>query len=83
MEEEFILQVESAKKEFDGNKEKLKELSQEAFTRSLESARELTKKIKGRLAQTRINYLMLDYFRDSAAGCNMPYDQSLIERIGK
>ena len=74
MEDEFIQQVETAKKEYSGNQETLKTLSQEAFTRSLNAARELTEKIKADMPQRRINYLMLDYFRDAAAGCNMPYE---------
>lgn len=74
LEDELIQQVEAAKKEYDGNNDKLKALSQEAFTRSVDTAKAVTAKIKGQLPQTRINFLMLDYFRDSAAGCGMPYD---------
>ena len=67
----------SDKKEYDGNDEKLKALSQEAFERSIAAARDLTAKIKAKLPSTRINYLMLDYFRDSADMCGMPYDLKL------
>ena len=74
MEDELIAQVETAKKEYDGNDEKLKALSQEAFTRSIEAAKQVTAKIRKAIPQTRINYLMLDYFRDSAEGCGMPHD---------
>ena len=74
MEDEFLQQVEAVKKEYDGNQETLKDLSQEAFTRSLDAARVLIEKIKADIPQRRINFLMLDYFRDAAAGCNMPYD---------
>lgn len=74
LEDELIQQVEAAKKEYDGNESKLKDLSQEAFTRSMEAARRVTETIKKELSKTKINYLMLDYFRDSAAGCGMPYE---------
>ena len=77
MEDELIQQVEQAKSEYDGNDEKLKALSQEAFERSIAAARDLTAKIKAKLPSTRINYLMLDYFRDSADMCGMPYDLKL------
>lgn len=77
MEDELIQQVEQAKSEYDGNDEKLKALSQEAFERSIAAARDLTVKIKAKLPSTRINYLMLDYFRDSADMCGMPYDLKL------
>lgn len=73
LENELIQQVEEAKKSYDGNEENLKKLSQEAFERSIAAAGALTAKIKGQLPETKINYLMLDYFRDSAAGCGMPY----------
>lgn len=74
LEDELIQQVEAAKKEYDGNESKLKDLSQEAFARSMEAAKGVTDRIKKELSKTRINFLMLDYFRDSAAGCGMPYE---------
>ena len=39
-----------------------------------EAAKQVTAKIRKAIPQTRINYLMLDYFRDSAEGCGMPHD---------
>ena len=77
MEDEFIQQAEDAKKNYDGNNEKLREFSQEAFDRSIAAARDLTSKIKAKLPDTKINYLMLDYFRDSSDMCGMPYDLKL------
>ena len=74
MEDEFIERTEEERKNYDGNNQRLKEFSQEAFTRSMEKARELTGKIKREIPQKRINYLMLDYFKDSASGCGMPYN---------
>lgn len=74
MEDEFIEQVSESKKNYDGNEDKLKVISQYAFTRSADKAKELTERIKKEIPQRRINYLMLDYFKDSAAGCGMPYN---------
>ena len=74
LEDELIQQVAAAEKEYDGNQDKLKKLSQEAFSRSVAAAKDITSRIKKKIPDTRINYLMLDYFRDSAAGCGMPYD---------
>lgn len=73
MENELIDEVELAKKQYDGNDDKLKKLSQDAFERSISAAKEITERIKKLIPQTRINYLMFDYFRDSAEGCGMSY----------
>lgn len=71
LEDEFIEQVENSKKIYKGDEKQLAELSQEAFERSLAAAKELISSIKKQLPSTRINYLMLDYFRNSSAGCGM------------
>ncbi|HML36334.1 MAG TPA: carcinine hydrolase/isopenicillin-N N-acyltransferase family protein [Bacillota bacterium] len=75
LEDELIERVEEAKKTYEGDQRQLTALSMEAFERSLATAKELTETIKKRLPSTRINYLMLDYFRNSAAGCGMDYDR--------
>lgn len=74
LEDEFIEQVQAAKQEYNGDVEALKSLSQDAFSRTMEAAKALIGRIKKELPQTKINDLMLDYFRDSAAGCGMSYD---------
>ena len=71
LEDEFIQQVEAAKKAYQGDVKQLARLSEETFERGLSAAKELIQTIKNQLASTRINYLMLDYFRDSSAGCGM------------
>jgi len=74
LEDELIQKAEEAEKRFDGDTEKLKKISQEAFDRSMDIARQVTEKIKKDIPSTRINYLLLDYFKDAAEGCGMPYD---------
>ena len=78
LEDELIEQVEDIKKNFDGDISGLKILSKDAFNRSLELTKTITNEIIGKLPSTKINYLMLDYFRDSAEGCGMKYDEDLI-----
>lgn len=74
MEDELIEQAEYVQKTYDGDDDKLKKLSRDAFDESIKAARKVTAAIKKKIPGAEINYLMLDYFRDSAEGCGMPHD---------
>ena len=77
-EEDLIAAVKEAEKDYDGDIEPLRRLSQEAFERSLDLARTVTGRILAQLPRTRVNYLQLDYFREVAETCAMPYEETLI-----
>ena len=65
------------KKHYDGNVQKLKQYSQESFECALRETKKLIEKIEKQIPGARINYLMKDYFQDSAAGCGMKFKFSL------
>lgn len=75
LENELIEMVSDAKKTFDGNKEKLKKITIEADERSLSLAKRLLKEIKVKCKTAEVDTMLLRYFRESAEGCGMPYEE--------
>lgn len=71
LENEFIEQVESLQKEYDGNTEKLKKFSLYACRESFLLAKDFLKDIKKRISSKNIDYLLIDYIKSSAEGCGM------------
>lgn len=77
LEDRFMAEVADLKKHYDGNVQKLKQYSQESFECALRETKKLIEKIEKQIPGARINYLMKDYFQDSAAGCGMKFKFSL------
>lgn len=71
LEDEFIERVQTMKKEYDGNTEKLKEFCLSANRASFSMAKDFLKEIKSKINPGIMDYALIDYVKASADGCGM------------